>query len=411
MDAPAENKIRVKENPTSVSDSSWPNLFGPNHQSQIVDSNLPGHLTEVPNEVWRIPVGTGYSAPVLADDRVFLSHRLKDEEIIECFSAIDGTSQWKFAFPATYECTFEYSSGPYSTLVLAEDNLIAVGQSGHTYCLQQRDGKKVWSRDLFADYQLSPGEWPVAASGIIVKDTFIFNLGGTKANAGIIALDINTGETRWTNTQHEAGHATPNLMKVGNRTYVLMVTGNGLHSIDAASGKECWFLPLRRKKAETYNAVSPVVFKDIACMVTGPGPGTMVVRVDAKNVPEILWQNRRILDSQYTNLICIDGFLFGFTPMKQGGPELRCIDLPNEKLCWKWKAKLGRAMMVVCNETIIILGEKGNLAAIELSSSGVKELFRTESPVLSQPCYSAPAIYDSKLYLRNEKNLVCLQLR
>lgn len=390
--------------------SSWPNLFGPNRQSQIRDPNVPSRIASLPREIWRIDIGTGYSAPVIQGDRLFISHRLADDEIIECFSVQDGSSLWSYSFPAPYECAYEYSCGPYSTPLLFNDRIIVVGQAGHTFCLQQADGSLIWNRDLFGDYQMELGEWPVAAGGIVVGDRFIFNLGAVEKQAGIIALDVNTGQTVWESTRQEAGHATPNLMTVAGKQYVIMVTSNGLVSIDPESGLECWSIPFRRRKAETYNAVSPVVMDDLVCMVTGPGPGTLLVRVSDTNEPEVVWEDRRILDSQYTNLLGIDGFLFGFTPMKQGGPELRCIDLLQKKLAWKWKADLGRAMILAVNETILILGEKGNFAGIALSTDGVDELFRTEAPLLKGPCYSAPAYAAGKIFLRNEQHVVCLEV-
>lgn len=406
------NLSPVNKNGSNVeSNRGWPNLFGPDRQSRVTDSQLPPKISEVPKELWRIEIGSGYSAPLVQDNRLFVVHRQEDQEIIECFSATSGDSLWSYSFPATYECPYEYSDGPYSTPVLFDNRMIVVGLAGNTVCLEQSNGKVLWNRDLFADYGMEPGEWPVAASGIVIENRFVFNLGAHQKDAGVIALDVDSGRTLWQCTSHEAGHATPNLMEVDGQKHVIMVTSNGLISIDPRLGKENWFVPFRRKKAETYNAVSPVVFRNIVCMVTGPGPGTLVVEVESSNRPKIKWQNRRILDSQYTNLLCVDGFLIGFTPMKQGGPELRCIDLLQQKLTWAWKARLGRGMILALNETILILGEKGNLAGASLRPDKIEPLFRTESPVLKAPCYSAPAYFDGKLYLRNEHHVVCLRLQ
>lgn len=397
--------------PDQPPQSGWPNLFGPSHQSVIQDPQIRRDWNGVvPTKLWSIPVGTGYSSPVILNDKIIVVHRFQDLEIIECFAVEDGSSLWKFTFPAAYACQYEYSSGPYSTPVLFDGKLIAVGQAGLTHCLDLNDGSLIWSRDLFRDFGLEPGEWPVAASGIVSHDQFIFNLGAVKSNAGVVALDVRTGQTTWASSTRSAGHATPNRINVGGKEYLIVVTGDGLSSFDPLTGEEKWFFPFRRKKAETYNAVSPIVAEDRVLMVTGPGPGLLALQVNPDGSANEQWRDRRILDSQYTNLLSIGEFVFGFTPMRQGGPEMRCIDIKEKRLCWKWKAGLGRAMIVGSHNTIFILGEKGILAGIETSTAEPREVFRTASPILAGPCYSAPAIYQAKLFARNEKELVCYDL-
>lgn len=405
-------EIEVENVPVeSKATSSWPNLYGPNHQSLIVDDRIRS-VWEAgpPRELWRIDVGTGYSSPVLKENRVVVVHRKGDSEIIECFSAENGSTLWSKSFPATYECRYDYSSGPYSTPVIYESVVIAVGQSGMVHCLDLISGQLHWKRDLFDDYEMALGEWPVAASGIVLDGIFVFNLGAVEKNAGVIGLDVSTGKSVWESTTHAAGHATPNRVAVAGGFDVVLATCEGLLCLDPKDGKKRWFFPFQRRKAGTYNAVSPVVFNQKVCMVTGPGPGTLVVEVDETGAAKEVWKDRRILDSQYTNLLCADGFIFGFTPMKQGGSEMRCINMEQKQLCWKWKAGLGRSMIVADQNTIFILGERGTLAGIQLSNQEPIEKFRTESPILDAPCYSAPAIYNARLYARNEEHLVCLDL-
>ncbi len=405
-------EIEIESNQVESKETiSWPNLYGPNHQSLVFDDRISSEWKDgPPRELWRIDIGTGYSSPVLKENRVVIVHREGDSEIIECFSAENGKSFWSKSFPANYRCRYDYSSGPYSTPVIYENVIIAVGQAGMVHCLDLFSGQLHWKRDLFKDYEMTLGEWPVAASGIVLDGIFVFNLGSVEKKAGVIGLDVATGKSVWESTTYAAGHATPNLIDVAGELDVVLATCEGLLSLDPKDGTENWFFPFQRRKAETYNAVSPIVFNQKVCMVTGPGPGTLVVEVDETGVAKEVWKDRRILDSQYTNLLCADGFVFGFTPMKQGGSEMRCINIAKKQLCWKWKAGLGRSMIVADQNTIFILGESGTLAGIRLSNQEPIEKFRTESPILEAPCYSAPAIYNARLYARNEKHLVCLDL-
>jgi hypothetical protein len=51
------------------------------------------------------------------------------------------------------------------------------------------------------------------------------------------------------------------------------------------------------------------------------------------------------------------------------------------------------------------------LAALEISARGVKVIAQTSRPVLSPPCFSYPALHNGLLYVRNDDELLCIDLR
>ena len=97
--------------------------------------------------------------------------------------------------------------------------------------------------------------------------------------------------------------------------------------------------------------------------------------------------------------------------MTVGGPTLKCIDIVNGKLAWKAKPDLARGNMLAVNDSIIILGEDGTLASFELNTSKLIEISRTDQPVLEKPCYTSLALNQGMLFARNEKQLICFDLR
>ena len=85
----------------------WPQWRGPTrdgvwHATRIISSF---DSDEVPLK-WRVPVGSGYSAPTVADGLVFLTDRITEPvqtERVLCFSEETGETVWQY----TYECEYK----------------------------------------------------------------------------------------------------------------------------------------------------------------------------------------------------------------------------------------------------------------------------------------------------------------
>lgn len=70
-----------------------------------------------------------------------------------------------------------------------------------------------------------------------------------------------------------------------------------------------------------------------------------------------------------------------------------------------------RGSFLAADGNFYLFGEYGHLGCMKISPKEPVELAMTELPLLDRPCYSAPALADGRLYLRNEKRLLCLDLR
>jgi outer membrane protein assembly factor BamB len=393
-------------------DVGWPNLFGPLHTSVSRERGILGDWPAAgPPVLWRREIGSGYSVPVVSGDRLILLHRIGDEEIVECLSAETGERLWSHRYPTRYVCRFRYSSGPYSSPIIHDGRVFAVSAEGTMRCLQLADGELIWQRELCKECQVEEGLFAVGATPLMDEGRLIFPLGADQRDAGIIALDARTGETLWTATDHRAGYATPIAATIQGRRRVFVVTFEGLVALDPSDGRVWWTIDHRPKSPDSVNATSPVVYDDLVLMVTGPGPGSVCVRVLADGGYEEVWRDRRVLDSQFNPLVCLRGYVFGFTSRRQGGATLRCIELATGKMRWERQSELDRGTLLSADGKLIALGEHGHLAALAADPDSTLPLCMTAEPLLAAPCYSAPALHRGRLYLRNEHELLCLELR
>jgi outer membrane protein assembly factor BamB len=105
----------------------WPQWRGPNrdgvwHETNILQSFPPEGL----KVLWRVPVGTGFSSPVVVQGKVYVTDsdvtRTNAHENVRCLDAASGKPIWIHKYPVAYP---EYGSdpthpfGPVATPVIA----------------------------------------------------------------------------------------------------------------------------------------------------------------------------------------------------------------------------------------------------------------------------------------------------
>ena len=396
--------------PANHAASSWPALFGPNRNCVAYETNLTSEWdADGPEIAWEKEVGIGYSSPVIDQDRAIIFHREADEEVIECVDAADGETLWRFQYPTSYECQYGYSDGPYSTPVVFQDRVIAIGAEGLVHAVSLSDGSKIWGRDLHKDYQVEEGLFAAGATPLLVEGRLIICLGGLEKEAGIVALDVETGGTLWTATDHRASYAMPCFSRIHGQDYVFALTFEGLVALNPETGEIYWEYAIRPKAPDSVNATSPQTVDDLVLVVTGPGPGSVCLRILEDGTYEEVWRDRRVLDSQFNSLLLYDGCVFGFTAKRQGGSQFRCVDLQSGKLRWKFSSKLERGSVLGADGFLFLLGENGHLASMKLDREKAT-LISMSDPILRSPCYSAIALYKRHLYVRNEHRLLCLDI-
>lgn len=389
----------------------WPAIFGPNHNSTYEHPNLDLAWPDSgPRQLWRMEIGSGYGSPVVVGDHLVFNHRIGDEEIVQCVNARDGSERWDYRFPTSYECQFEYSSGPYSSPTIDDGCVFGAGGQGQFYCLNLDDGQEIWRRDLHNEYEMEDGLFPVAASPLVFRDSVVFNLGAEDKNAGIISMNRDDGTILWQTNDDPPGNCLPVLARIGDQEHLFVMTHFGLVSLDPSSGAIDWRYVHFCRASMSFNSVTPIVVGNRVLIVTGPGPGAVCLEVLPDRSHKVLWRNRRVIDCQYNTLMPHDGSAIGFTSARQGGAELRCVSLSDGSLQWKYHSVLKRGQAILMNQTVVVLGEQGHLASLMVTGEGVEPIGFTFEPIMQAPCYSPPAINRNRLFLRDDTQIACFDL-
>lgn len=376
---------------------------------------------------WRVPVGPGYTAPTVANGRVYMMDFAKEtaRERVLCVDWKTGATQWEVAYPAAYD-GFTYEAGPRAAVTVQDGRAYALGAAGNLHCLEAASGKVVWSRDLRRDYQIRMPRWGLAAHPIVVDDLVITQIGGA-GDACVIALDRATGAERWKAFPDEASYSPPILLEQAGRRLVVMGLGYRLVAFEPADGMLRW--SHEQPKSSWPIAISaPAIEGDLIFFATAHAGSYLYRLARDRHAVEVVWERGRrprtddTLSPVIPDPLVMNGLVIGV----QVDGELRCLDLMTGKRQWEtiepmpkaWHATMHLVRAGETGDRAWIFTEQGNLILARLDRSGYHELTRARllEPTLEQGprgravTWAHPAFAYRHVFARSDRELVCADL-
>lgn len=443
----------------SVAGEDWPQFLGPRANGTSLETGLLNALPkDGPKKIWSLKIGTGYSAPSVQSNRLVLHHRLGKEEIIECFNAATGASNWRYAYPCNYTDPYGYNNGPRCTPLLTEDRCYTFGVEGKLLCLDLATGKMVWERDTAKDFQIPEAFFGVGSTPILEGGLLIVMVGG-QPNSGVVAFDPATGKTvwesvgaknwegqpmydwpgerlvRWVPYEKQASYSTPVAATVHGKRTVFALTRQGLVSLEPKTGEVNFSRWFRSGVNDSVNAANPVVVDDfvfISAAYYRIGSVLLQVKPDGKSFEQV-WRSPNelqgrppppeqrgtpALEIHWTTPIYHEGNLYAFSGRNEPDARFRCVELKTGRVLWdrdeswgKGRGKqpdvFGRGSAIMAEGKLIVLGEGGLLGIVKVNPEKLDEVSRWQVPDLHYPCWAAPVLSRKRLYLRSEDHLVC----
>ena len=157
--------------------TDWPQWRGAAREGAAAftpPASWPERLTQR----WKVEVGLGYSAPIIAGDRVFAFSRQDDNEVMRALDAATGKTIWETKYAAVYKpnpaATRTHGTGPKSTPTFADGRLHTLGMSGTVSAFDAASGKLLWQKP-------SPPLEPLyhtAMSPVVDRGLVIVHVGG-----------------------------------------------------------------------------------------------------------------------------------------------------------------------------------------------------------------------------------------
>ena len=389
--------------------ADWSGWLGPTRDSVSTETVRPWE--GAPPILWRIPTGEGHSSPVVSGNKVLVFSKVKDEEAEElsCFSAefgrMPGTSKSLWTSPDPRPpFSNQFGNGPRATPMVADGKVYTHGASGMVVARELATGKIIWRVDSLKELNGKNLFFGASSSPLLAGGKLVLVVGGQ--NAGIVALDPASGKTLWKATDDRSSYSSPVHWKSPEGDRVLALTGKGLACLDLADGKQLWHYGLVDQLNES--STTPVVLGEKVFVSSVTAGGAMV---DLTQQGKQLWKSSVLNCYFSTPCPTADGKALLMVTGRLLPPvscTLRCVEPETGKVLWS-RQKTGQyhaALLRLADGLMLLHEDKGELALIEPNTTGFKELCRAK---VGGATWSHPALANGRLYLRDEKELICLR--
>ena len=386
----------------------WPQIHGPERNGKAErETLLETWLAGGPKLLWRREVGSGFAGVAVVGEACILFHRVGDEAVAERLHAATGKPIWKQSFPTHYVSSIASDSGPRCTPLVFQNRVYLFGADGDLHALALADGKPLWSRQLYEECQAPSGYFGAGSSPIVEQGMLLVNVGGKQGN-GLVALDLNSGQTVWHQTDEQASYSSPVAGTLNGQREIVFVTRLNVVAVDPKTGAQRFRFPFGAR-GPTVNAANPVVIGNRIFLTSNYGVGARLVEVGASGVKTI-WENDESVSSQYTTPIECNGYLYGIHGRQDlGVAELRCIDLATGAVKWS-QPDFATANLIGVGDKLLIQKTGGGLILAQARPEGFTPLASTQVFPEGSTVQALPALAAGRLFIRDEKSLVVLQL-
>jgi outer membrane protein assembly factor BamB len=418
--------------------------------------------------VWEQKIGTGYSAPSVIGGQLVLHHRIGREEIVESFNAATGKPGWRYAYPSSYTDPYGYNNGPRCSPLLVSNRCYTLGAEGKLLCLDRANGKLIWQRDTGKDWNVPEAFFGVGSTPLLEDNKLIVMVGG-QSNAGVVALNPETGKTlwenvgqktwngvttigwrserayEWTGVEKQASYSTPVAATIHGRRHLFCLMRQGLVSLNPTNGEVNFVRWFQSFANDSVNAMVPVVQDDLVLISAAyyrVGAVLLRVKPDGKSYEEV-WRipqhpmdardrdtmtgtwKQPVLEIHWNTPVLHKGYLYAFSGRNEPDATWRCVEYKTGKLKWsrdeRWPGHpppgshaqppvFGRVSAILAEGKFIALGEGGLLGLFKPNPEKLEEISRWQVPSLAFPMWAAPVLSQKKLYLRSEDHVVCLNI-
>jgi outer membrane protein assembly factor BamB len=380
--------------------ADWPGFRGPHRDDVVTGVRIKTDWASFPPvELWRRPVGPGWSSVAVRDGLVYTQEQRGDFEVVACYKATTGEPVWTHRDAARF-WESNAGAGPRATPTLRDGRVYTFGATGILNALDASNGALVWTRNAASDTGAKLPGWGFSGSPLVVEDLVI-----VAASGRLAAYDLATGNPRWRGPASGGSYSSPHLLTIDGVAQVVLMNNAGAISVAPADGKVLW-----EHSWPGTTILQPALTADGGVLITtndmGGGLGTRRLAVahgpGGWTVQEV-WTSSG-LKPYFNDIVVHEGHAFGFD-----GSILACIDLQDGKRKWKGgRYGHGQLLLLADQGLLLVLSEDGELALVAAAAGQFTEIARF--PAMEGKTWNHPVLAGDILLVRNGQEMVAFRL-
>ena len=380
--------------------ADWPGFRGPDRDGIARGARIATDWTRTPPvELWRRPIGPGWSSFAVSGDRLYTQEQRGDDEVVSCYKVTTGQPVWRHRYAVRF-WESNGGAGPRATPTLSDGRVYTFGATGILNALDAGSGAAVWSRNVASDTETKVPMWGFASSPLVIDDMVIVAAAGK-----LVAYDLATGDPRWSGPAHAMSYSSPHRATIVGVAQVLLLSADGATSVAPASGTLLW-----EHRWPGFTIVQPALIADGGVLIstTGATGGIGMRRLAVAHGPggwtvQERWMSDG-LSPYFNDFVVHQGHAFGFD-----GSVLACIDLEHGKRQWEGgRYGNGQLVLVPDQDLLLVVSEEGELALIKATPDQFAEVARF--PALKGKTWNHPVLVGDVLLVRNGQEMVAFRL-
>ena len=382
---------------SSQTGADWPGFRGKLRDGIVRGTRIKTDwATSPPVELWRRPIGPGWSSFAVQGNLIYTQEQRGNEEIVTCYSLSDGKPVWRHRDAARF-WESNAGAGPRGTPTLSNGRVYTLGGTGILNALDASNGAVIWTRNAATDTRAKTPTWGFSGSPLVVDNIVIVPTAGK-----LVAYDIATGEPRWYGPEGGSGYSSPQLFTIGGVQQVVFLSEPGATSFAPNDGKVLW-----EHKWEGYPIVQPAITSngDLLISVTeSSGTRSLAVANGSGGWSVSERWTSEALNPYYNDFVVHNGYAFGFD-----WSGLACIDLKDGNQKWKG-GRFGHGQLVVLPDQnlLLVLTEMGELALVKAIPDQFSEIARV--PAIKGKTWNHPVLVNDIVLVRNGEEMAAFRL-
>lgn len=339
-------------------------------------SDLPTKWSPEKGIAWqRELVGYGQSAPVIWNDRVFVSSvdgPMCETLVIQSFDLKSGEPSWSYERPTKSGHPSNYMNARAAPTPLVDEHAVYVFfETGDFVCLDHQ-GELLWHRDeakAIGGFKNNHG----LGSSPAIDGRHLYLLLEHDGPSSLIAIDKKTGDTVWqTERKSTKSWASPIVTQLaGGEAFVIVSSGGRVTGYAASDGKQAWEID----GFEGNSIPSPTSVGDFLLVgarlpeFASDGQVKANSCLDLSNIkngkPEVVWRADKAICEYASPVTCGDHAYF-----VNKANVLHCIDVATGEIAYRQRLSLDCwATPIVSGNAIYFFAKNGQSRVV---GSGAK---------------------------------------